>query len=184
MRWKIQSASGPLTITGAGSYRRGGEVTLTEQLSLDLSFGQGLVQHFDSGLKPVGAAFPEIRTQMSLHGEACHDSVLVVDAKPIGLASVDSPPRRLSLVVGPNPSAETAEAVFMLPREAIVDLAVFDLAGRTVRALVTHERLASGTHARAWDGRRDDGATVPAGIYLVRLDTPGGRLTRTAVRVR
>ena len=183
VRWTVRSASGPVAITGAGTYRRGGEFALTEELALDLSFGQGPVQHFYSGLVPVAAPFPEIRAELALHRQFCFDSVLVVDAKPIGLASVDSPPRGLSLVVGPNPSAATAEAVFMLPREAIVDLGVFDLAGRRVRALVTHERLASGTHARAWDGRRDDGARVPPGLYLLRLDTPGGRLTRTAVRV-
>ena len=183
VRWKIHSPSGAVTITGSGTYRRGGEVALTEELALDLAFGQGPVQHFDSGLKPAGAAFPEIRTQLSLHGESCHDSVVAVDAKPIGLVSVGDAPRRLSLVVGPNPSAGTAEAVFTLPHAGVVDLAIFDLAGRRIRALVTHERLASGTHARAWDGRGDDGTAVPRGLYLVRLETPAARVTRTAVRL-
>jgi hypothetical protein len=184
VRWTIHSATGPVTITGAGSYRRGGEVALTEQLSLELSFDQGPARLFDSGLKPVGAQFPEIRTDVSLHGEFCMDSVLRVDAKAIGPVSVDGSPRGLALVIGPNPSAGTAEAVFTLPRDETVDLGVFDLTGRRVRALVTHEPLPAGTHARTWDGTRDSGGKAAPGIYLVRLETPSQRLTRTAVRVR
>ena len=184
VRWKINSSTGPVAITGSGTYKLGGEVALTEELVLDLAFDQEPVQHFDSGLKPAGAAFPEIHTTVSLHGESCHDSVLTVDAKPIATASVGGDARRLSLFVGPNPAAGMAMAVFTLPHEAVVDLGVFDLAGRRVRTIATHEALAGGTYTRVWDGRRDDGANAPPGLYLVRLETPGGRVTRTAVRVR
>lgn len=183
LRWKVQSPDGPVAITGSGTYLRGGEVALTEQLSLDLVFGEGPVQHFDSGMHAVGATFPEINTSVSLHGEWCFDSLLTVDAKPIGLASVDGR-GGLSLAVGPNPFSGIAEAVFTMPGAGTVDLGVFDLAGRSVRALVRHELLPAGTHARAWDGKRDDGGTAPPGIYLVRLVTPTERVTRTAVRVR
>ena len=184
VRWKIESSTGPVEITGAGTYRLGGEVALTEELTLDLAFGQGPVQHFDSGLKSAGAVFPEIHTSVSLHGESCHDSVVTVDAKPIATASVGGDARRPSLIVGPNPSAGMAMAVFTLPRDAVVDLGVYDLAGRRIRAIATHEALTGGIYTRVWDGRRDDGATAPPGLYLIRLETPGGRVTRTAVRVR
>ena len=33
------------------------------------------------------------------------------------------------------------------------------------------EQVSSGTHNRTWDGRSDDGRTMPAGVYLARLDT-------------
>ena len=184
VRWTIQGASGIETITGSGSYRRGGEVALSEELSLDLSFGQGPVKRFDSGLHPVRAQFPEIHTDVSLHGEYCMDSAFVVDARPSGTVSVEGPPRSLSLTVGPNPSAGAAEVVFTLFGDETVDLGVFDLAGRRVRALVTHERLPGGTHARTWDGTREGGGKTPPGLYLIRLDTPSRRLTRTAVRMR
>lgn len=185
VRWAIESPTGPVRITGSGTYRRGGEVALSEQLTLDLSFGQGPVQHFDSGLRSPGAQFPEIRTSVSLHFEqACRDTVLQLDAKPQGPVSVPGTPHRLSLMVGPNPAAGTSEAAFTLPSASTVDLGVYDLAGRRVCALVSHEQLASGPHARTWDGRSDDGAAVAPGIYLVRLETSGNRLTKVAVRVR
>ena len=185
VRWTIQSPSGPVHITGSGSYRQGGEVALTEQLVLDLSFGGLAAQHFDSGTRSPGAQFPEIKTSVSLHFEqACRDTVIQLDAKPSGIVSVPEPRRGVSLAVGPNPAAGTSEASFTLPAASTVDLGVFDLAGRRVCALVSHEQLPSGAHTRSWNGRSDDGATVPPGIYLVRLETPGDRLTKVAVRVR
>ena len=185
VRWSIQGPSGPVHVTGSGTYRRGGEVALSEELVLDLSFGQGPTQRFNSGLRAPGAQFPEIRTSVSLHFEAaCRDTVLQLDAKPAGPVSVPGLPRGLSLVVGPNPAWGSSEAAFTLPSDAVVDLGVFDLAGRKVRALVSHEQLAAGPHARTWNGRRDDGTGLPPGLYLVRLGTPGGWLTCVAVRVR
>lgn len=184
VRWTIHGSGGTTTwITGSGTYRRGGEVALTEQLSLDLTFDGGPVQHLDSGLRPVGAAFPEIRTELSLHAQQCLDSVLVVDAKLVGLASVEGSGREPSLTVGPNPSAATAAAIFSLPSDAFVDLGVYDLAGRRVRVLAQHEWLTAGTHVLSWDGARADGEKARPGLYLVRLETAGARVTRTAVRV-
>src|SRR5262245_24811372 len=106
VHWKVDSPAGPVAITGAGSYRLGGEVALEEQLTLDLSFGNGPVQRFDSGLRSVGAPFPEIRTRLALHGDtACFDSLLTVDAKPSQPLAVESTPGRLALAVGPNPTS-------------------------------------------------------------------------------
>ena len=185
VRWTIQSATGPVHISGSGTYRRGGEVALSEELVLDLSFAGLPAQHFDSGLRSPGAEFPEIKTSVSLHFEqACRDTVLQLDAKPSGVVSVPEAPRGLSLVVGPNPAAGTSEASFTLPAASTVDLGVFDLAGRRVCALVAHEHLPSGSHTRSWNGRGDDGTALAPGIYLVRLETPGDRLTKVAVRVR
>ena len=185
VRWNIQSPSGPMRISGSGTYRRGGEVAITEQLELDLSLDQEPPLHFDSGVRSPGAMFPEIRTSVSLHFELqCMDTVLRLDAKPVGWVSAPGSRSPLSLVVNPNPAAGSSALVFTLPSDAVVDLGVFDLAGRRVRALEAHERLPGGAHFRSWDGRGDNGEPLSPGLYLVRLDTPGARLTRVAVRVK
>src|SRR5262249_9099871 len=82
VHWRFSNQTRQLSITGAGFYRRGGEVMALEELALDLSFDGGPLQHFTSGLRSPGAPFPEISTRISLHGEYCFDSLLVVDAKP------------------------------------------------------------------------------------------------------
>lgn len=59
------------------------------------------------------------------------------------------------------------------------DAAVFDPAGRHLRTL--GETGATGV---VWDGRDDDGARVPPGVYFVRVRTPTGVSTRAVTLVR
>ena len=184
VRWQVPDATQPVAITGSGTYRRGGEFALMEQLTLDLSFNSGPLQHFDSGLNPPTAPFPEIHTRASLHGEACHDSVVEVDAKPSSVSGVGDRPQAASLTAAPNPFTGATEIGFVMPRAGTADLGIYDLAGRRVRSLIGHEWLGSGAHTRAWDGQLDGRVAAPPGLYLVRLDTPMKRMTRTVAKVR
>jgi hypothetical protein len=174
----------PVRITGSGTYRRGGEVALTEQMVLDLSFDGGPTQHFDSGLRSPGATFPEIAIRLSLHQEVCHDSVLVVDAKPSAVLDAGDSAHAPTIGVTPNPFALTTELRLTLPREGAVTLGIFEVTGRRVRSLLSRQWLPAGPTLRAWDGRRDDGRAAPAGLYLVRCDTPMGSITRTVVKLQ
>lgn len=182
VQWKTGGAT-PTTITGSGVYRRGGEVTDMEQLTLDLSFDGGPLQHFDSGLEPVEAPFPGIDVHLSLHGETCHDSVLVVDTISPDVTGVGNPAAAGGLVAGPNPFHGATEIHFTLARDGAARLRVLDLGGRRVRTLVDGW-LGRGAHESAWDGRNDAGTPVPAGLYFIRLDGPGGRSTHIVVKLR
>ena len=184
VRWEVPGADGPVMVTGSGTYRRGGEVAIEEQLTLSLSFDGGPPQLFDSGLRPPGAPFPEIATRISLHQEYCHDSVLVVDAKPADPAGVGGAPVSSGLVATPNPFVQATTIGFAMPRDGQAALAVLDVGGRRARTLLERERLPAGPAVRTWDGRLDDGRQAPPGLYVVRLDTPGGRLTRLLVKLR
>jgi hypothetical protein len=180
VQWRMHSGSSVVSVTGSGTYRRGGEVAVQEQLALDLSIDGAAPVHFDSGLRTPGATFPEIKTQVTRHTNACFDTLFTIDAKPSGSLAVGG--QGLALAIGPNPSEGATEVMFALAADAPVDLAVFDLTGRKVRALA-HERLPAGPHFAHWDGRSDTGEPAAAGLYLVRLTTPTGTLARTAIRV-
>ncbi len=81
----------------------------------------------------------------------------------------------------PNPFRTSTTVRFALPEAGPVDVAVYDLAGRRVRALVAAS-LDAGEQRITWDGRDDAGARVSAGIYFVRLSAAGGeRLVKTAL---
>jgi hypothetical protein len=95
------------------------------------------------------------------------------DIEYIGLlgggCSGDMPPidpTRLSLAVTPNP-ARTAHIAFQLPRQATVDLAIVDLAGRRVATLASGP-LPAGAHQRTWTA-----AGARPGVYFVRLRAGG-----------
>lgn len=83
-------------------------------------------------------------------------------------------PTRNALVGGyPNPFNPGTTVRFALAAEQEVGLAVFDLRGRLVRALVQGEARA-GEHEARWDGRDEGGAEAPAGVYVCRLRCADG----------
>ena len=61
-------------------------------------------------------------------------------------------------------------------------LAIYDVSGRLVRTLVDRH-LDVGRHEYRWDGRDGRGRSASAGVYLYRLTTPDGDLTRRMVLV-
>ena len=86
--------------------------------------------------------------------------------------------------VRPNPFRTMAEVEFTLSVAGPVDLRVYDVLGREVRALAHGERFAAGPQRLRWDGRRADGGQAGAGVYFVRLELAGRQWTRAIVRIR
>lgn len=70
-------------VTGAGTYRIGGEVAIQHQLVLDLQIGDEAPLHFDSGLIVGGGSFPRIQIAVSVNGFYCFDHVFELEAAPV-----------------------------------------------------------------------------------------------------
>ena len=83
----------------------------------------------------------------------------------------------------PNPFGPRTRIDFALDREEHVSLAIYDVSGKLVRALV-NRRLPVGNHLAEWDGRNRAGSRVPNGIYFYRLKASRNTMTRKAVLVR
>ena len=86
--------------------------------------------------------------------------------------------------VRPNPFRAAATVEFTLAAPGPVELRVFDVLGRQVRAIARGEPFAAGIQRLRWDGRRDDGAEAGTGVYFVKLRLAGREWTRTVVRIR
>lgn len=71
----------------------------------------------------------------------------------------------------PNPARESLTLRFALPRETLVRLAIYDVAGRRVRELASGARLA-GEQAIGWDLLDERGRAVGAVLFR---PTRGGR---------
>jgi flagellar hook capping protein FlgD len=88
----------------------------------------------------------------------------------------------MRFAVRPNPFASGASFELALAVPEHVELSVYDLNGRLVRALL-RGRLAAGPQRLDWDGRDARGNASPAGVYFVRLRTRDALLERKLVRM-
>ena len=181
VKWTV-AGEPSIALTGSGTYRRGGEVAIQEQLTLDLSINGGAPRHFDSGLVTPQAQFPEFRIRVSLHPQACFDTEMVVVAKPLGSAWVGGAGSTF-LAAAPNPFRSSTWIGFTLPQAGPVDLVVFDVQGREQVVLARGEAMTAGAHGRTWNGCDPSGRALPPGVYLVRLRTPDGSEVRSLIKL-
>jgi hypothetical protein len=83
----------------------------------------------------------------------------------------------------PTPFGERTEIRFRLPSASVHSLVVYDVSGRRVRTL-SRGVLPAGPHTATWDGRDEQGRTVPAGVYFYALRAPEGELRERTLRLR
>jgi hypothetical protein len=83
----------------------------------------------------------------------------------------------------PNPFNPLTAIRFLVPEAGVVNLAVYDVAGRLVRVLVGG-RLDAGTHEALWDGRDEAGRTASTGIYFYRLQVGKETISRKMALLR
>lgn len=83
----------------------------------------------------------------------------------------------------PNPFNSTNRIPYRLASSGPVRLTIHAVSGQPVRTLVDGVQ-ASGRYQVSWDGRDQQGVPVAAGVYLARLNWPGGRQVRPLLLVR
>ena len=72
----------------------------------------------------------------------------------------------------PNPFGSSTQIRFSLDGPGFVEVEVFDVRGRRIRALAAR-RFGAGPQAVAWDGSDGRGAQVPSGVYFFRVSVDG-----------
>lgn len=83
----------------------------------------------------------------------------------------------------PNPFAGTTELEIGLPSASNVEISVYDVAGRRVRAQALLRQPAGWQHI-TFDGRGDAGQLLPSGVYFCRVTTGAATFTRKMVIAR
>jgi hypothetical protein len=134
-------------------------------------------------LVPGDRLFLDFKAEQAVHGEgaAClvsFNGYFVGPAARSGVRDKRTPSMWLASAnpcPGPTLSGHVAVSAPMR-----VDLSVYDVRGRLVRKIKAGQ-IGPGTHEFEWDLRT--GAEVPAaaGLYFLRLDTPGRAITRKLV---
>ncbi len=85
----------------------------------------------------------------------------------------------------PNPFQVATETwiPYTLARDGEVRLAIYDLLGRRLQTLVSSVQTA-GEKLVSWNGRDSNGDAVPAGMYVYRLESTAGVVTRSLTIVK
>lgn len=106
------------------------------------------------------------------------------DKQLSGIVEVRPTPAVFALASGyPNPMTQTSEIAFQLPKDSIVSLRVYNMAGREVSVL-QQGTLQAGYYAKTWNGTDADGRVVGNGVYFVRMDAQGFNATKKLVVLR
>jgi hypothetical protein len=100
------------------------------------------------------------------------------------VTGVDLPlPHQVSLANFPNPFNPATTISFCIASDGHVTLSVFNIRGELVATLINGNRQA-GDHHVTWEGTGPQGRRVPGGVYLYRVVSNGGTLTRKMTLLR
>jgi hypothetical protein len=102
------------------------------------------------------------------------------------LVSIDriaTPGRRVAVDAFPNPFNASVTVVVDILEAAETGVAVYDVAGRAVRAL-WNGQLPAGPSPFVWDGRDDRAQPVASGVYFVRARSSGVESVEKLVLVK
>lgn len=111
-------------------------------------------------------------------------AVLAVHTSTTAVPAANNFAVRLSLAQNePNPFRTVTQIRFAIPRAESVRLELFDVSGRLVRRLLDGT-MPAGVHHANWDGRDDNGETLPSGVYQYRLSGGFEAVERKLVRLQ
>ncbi|MBI4727540.1 Ig-like domain-containing protein [candidate division TA06 bacterium] len=99
-------------------------------------------------------------------------------AKGVLGSSFALPSVTLLLQNRPNPYKQSTMINYQLAKSGPVRLAVYNVAGQLVKALVDRPQMA-GRYAVAWNGRDESGRQAAAGVYFYRLTSNDGSAAKT-----
>ena len=123
-------------------------------------------------------------TATDVAGNVVADSMVVTtdngNPTSVEIAEQDA---SIALWSRPNPAPSRTEIVFSLPATGHATLSVYDLSGKLVRRLLASE-FPRGFHSVKWDGRDENGARVPSGVFFTTLVTRAGTKAESLVLIR
>lgn len=105
----------------------------------------------------------DFRGRMQLHGP-----IMIAASAPTGYTLEQN---------YPNPFNPETRLSFSLKEAGFVNLTVYNLSGQIIRTL-TAQQYRAGAHSCNWDGRDNNGKTVPSGVYLYKFKVNGFEISK------
>lgn len=124
----------------------------------------------------LGGRTYDVVVSYDLDGDTVPDAAAVVglgdflDQTPVDVGPAVHPTiESLRWVrANPNPFTESSTIEFELGSAGRVDIEIYDIAGRQLRAL-TRQAQVAGLQRVVWDGRDEEGRIADSGVYMVRI---------------
>lgn len=93
-------------------------------------------------------------------------------------------PQKLELTQNyPNPFNPSTTIRFGLPEDGKIRLVIYNILGQTITTLISENKPA-GYHEVFWDGKNNRGEPVSSGIYLYRLETGKGTISKKMLLIK
>ena len=83
----------------------------------------------------------------------------------------------------PNPFNPVTTLRYDLPKDALVNITIYDMMGRIIKTMVNTEQTA-GYKSVQWNATNDTGSPVSAGIYLYMIQAGQFRQTKKMVLLK
>ena len=137
-------------------------------------------------VKAIASGYTPLTQPVTLGGPKALNFPLVIDSTDV--PPTDTTVARLWLTSSPNPLDRTTSSLrvtFDLVQAGPVSLAIYDVAGRKVRAILAGTPRAAGRgQQELWDGCDAGGRAVEAGTYWIRLEAGNETTSRRVTVVR
>jgi len=91
---------------------------------------------------------------------------------------------RLPLEICPNPFISNTVIRFSPSAQNKVSLKIYDISGKLVKSFTSNNQKLSTNNYFVWLGTDDSGKKLPAGVYIIRLETTNGSKTKQLVILR
>ncbi len=145
----------------------------------------GLIKNQSPGISPA-----DVLERLIISGDAvAFDQPIGVKLNAGTALTALSAAREISgfgtfvLAAHPNPFNPQTRLEFNLPNAGVVDLRVFDSAGRQVRSLL-HETRGAGFHSVVFDGADNQGRRLASGVYFARVLSADGAVSEKLLMVK
>ena len=105
------------------------------------------------------------------------DAVNVIDQQWTTVTTAAQPEKSFALFQNyPNPFNPTTTISYALDTPELVTLSIFNIMGQKIKSFSSIKT--TGQHTFVWDGAMSNGADAPSGVYIYRLDTEQGALSK------
>lgn len=133
----------------------------------------------------------EVELYLNLLSDPTENYTVVMKASTLSTSSTNDRvalPRLLTITQSyPNPFSAGENNIvsigYTTPRTGVISLTVYNLLGKEVRTLV-NEVKGAGAYTVLWDGRDNNNAPLPTGIYVYKISNGSTTLTKRLLLTR